>query len=63
MKVQVTFEVELPKVEHTEDQLEEFIRFEYGDNGVLSGDNPFNKRGIRVKPTFGTFDWEYIDVK
>ena len=58
MKVQVTFEVELPKIKSTEEQIEEFLRFEYRDNGVLSGDNPFSKRGIRVKPTFGTFEIE-----
>jgi hypothetical protein len=44
MKVEIKFEVELPEVEHTKEQLEEFIRFEFRDNGCLSGDNPFNKK-------------------
>ena len=42
MKVKIKFEVELPSVEHTKEQLEEFIRFEFRDNGELSGNNPFN---------------------
>lgn len=62
MKVEITFEVELTDLEHTKDQLEEFIRFEFRDNGSLSGDNPFNKRGQRCEPIFGTFEWDYTDV-
>lgn len=62
MKVEISFEVELPDVEHTEEQLEEFIRFEFRDNGRLSGDNPFNKNRESCDPIFGTFSWEYAEV-
>lgn len=56
MKVKIEFEAELPDdIEHTEDELEEFLRFEIGDNGAMSGDNPFS--GEIVEPVFGTFMW------
>lgn len=60
MKVRVEFEVELPDVKHTEKQLEEFLRFEHGDNGVMSGNNPF--KGETAAPIFGTYEWEYEKV-
>lgn len=63
MKVEIKFEVELPETEHTKEQLEEFIRFEFRDNGRLSGDNPFNKKGQSCQPIFGTFEWEYTYVE
>ena len=59
MKVEIKFEVELPSIEHTKEQLEEFIRFEFMDHGVLSGNNPFNNNGSSLEPIFGTFEWEY----
>lgn len=45
-KVKIEFEVEIDDdniKQYSEDELEEFLRFEFRDNGVLSGDNPFNK--------------------
>ena len=58
MKVKIEFEIELPDIEHTEDQLEEFLRFEFGDNGVKDSRNVFNE-AEGVEPIFGTFEWSY----
>jgi len=56
MKVKIEFEVELPDVTHTFDELEDFLRYEFRDNGSLSGGNPFYKAKIYVAPIFGTFE-------
>ena len=55
-KVYVTFVTEVPDREHTDEQLEEWLRFELNDNGEMDGDNPF--AGVEVVPDFGTFGWE-----
>jgi hypothetical protein len=57
MRVKIEFEVELPNIPHTEDELEDFLRYEFRDNGSLEGNNPFNKAQIGgVDPIFGTFE-------
>jgi hypothetical protein len=61
MKVKVEFEIEFDEIEHTEEQLEEYLRFMFGDNGVMSGNNPFNVKGQNVDPIFGSFSWDYVD--
>lgn len=53
-------EIELPDVPHTEEQLEEFIRFEASDNGSIDGDNPFYAYGCSIVPIFGTLEYEVI---
>jgi len=61
MKIKIEFEIEIPdEIESTDDELEDFLRFRFGDNGVLSGNNPYNKVRINTDPVFGTFDWEII---
>lgn len=56
MKIKIEYEVELPDISHTDDELEAFIRFETGDNGVVFGSNPFYKESL--EPIFGTLSWE-----
>lgn len=56
MKVKIEFEVELPNIPHTFDELEDFLRYEFRDNGSLEGENPFNKARTQVSPIFGTFE-------
>lgn len=59
MRIKIEFEIELEDVEgHTEEQLEEFLRFEFGDNGHMSSLNPFYGKGS-TDPIFGTFEWSY----
>lgn len=58
MKVKIEFEVELNEVEHTEEQLEEYLRYMFRDNGQMSTKNPFYEQG-EPEPIFGTFEWEY----
>ena len=58
MKVKIEFEVELNEVEHTKEQLEEYLRYMFKDNGKMSTKNPFYKQG-EPEPIFGTFEWEY----
>lgn len=60
MKVKIEFEVELPDVEHTEEQLEEYLRYHFRDNGSVSTKNPFEVASKREpEPIFGTFEWAY----
>lgn len=59
MKVKIEFEIELPDIEYTEDELEEFLRFSYNDNGSMKTDNPFNVARSDTDPIFGTFEWDY----
>jgi len=59
MRIKIEFEVELEDVEnHTEKELEEYLRYYFRDNGSLSTKNPFEKQG-EPDPVFGTFEWEY----
>jgi hypothetical protein len=58
MIIRIEFEVEVPDIEHTEKELEDFLRFSFRDNGYLEGSNPFIKQG-QPEPIFGTFDWNY----
>lgn len=59
MKIKIEYEVELPDILHTGDELEAFIRFETGDNGRIESANPF--LGETLEPIFGTLSWEQID--
>lgn len=60
MRLKIEMEIELPDVPHTEEQLEEFIRFEASDNGSIDGDNPFYAYGCSIVPIFGTLEYEVI---
>lgn len=40
VKVRVNFEVDIPIDDVTDEQIEEWLRFEYHDNGSISGKNP-----------------------
>lgn len=44
---------------YTEDQLEEFLRYTFRDNGFMSSKNPFYGQR-NVEPIFGTFEWEKL---
>ena len=60
MKIKIEFEIKLEDVEeYTEDQLEEFLRYTFGDNGCMSSKNPFYGQGS-VEPIFGTFEWDEL---
>ena len=59
MKVKIEFEVELDEVEHTEEELEEYLRYTFRDNGSMSGINPFYGQQ-EPEPIFGTIEWEYL---
>lgn len=58
MKIKIEFEIDIPELEHTEEELEAYLRFAYGDSGKLSGSNPF----IDTPPDviFETFEWENL---
>ena len=60
MKIRIEFTAELPDINHSQEELENFLRFQLRDNGKLSGGNPF--RGQSVEPIFGTLEWEYQEV-
>ena len=59
MKIRVSFDINIPdEYEDCHESIEEFLRFEYRDNGVMSGDNPL--RNEIVEPIYGTFEWDYV---
>lgn len=50
MKVKVELEVEI-NGEYDIDDVEDFLEFEYGQNGELSTDNPLYKDGVICEVT------------
>ncbi len=58
MIVKVEFEIDLGRIKHKEEELEEWLRFELGDNNERESDNPFNN--ISADPITGTFEWKYV---
>nr|DAP21730.1 MAG TPA: hypothetical protein [Caudoviricetes sp.] len=52
MKRVVQLLIELPDVEATEEQIEEFVEFETGFGYQLSIDNPFNGLGYEVEECY-----------
>jgi hypothetical protein len=57
MKVKVQYEIELPIDNATDEEIEEWLRFELHDNGEMSCKNPFDE--FEPEPIFGTFDWQH----
>lgn len=58
MRVKVEFEVEIPEIGGVipnDDQIEEWLRYELGDNGCMELKNPLAQ--TEVEPVFGTFTW------
>lgn len=57
MIVQIEFQARIPE-EATEDEINEWIRFELRDNGVIQTINPLEKHIL--EPIFGTLTWRAI---
>lgn len=61
MRVKIEFEVEVANVTcATEQELEDFLRFTFRDNGYIDSKNPFYVEGKRCEPIFGTFEWQLL---
>lgn len=59
MRIKIEFEVEIDEVDnYTDEQLEEYLRYNFRDNGIISIKNPFYEQG-EPEPVFGTFEWSY----
>ena len=56
-KVRVTFDVELPNIEATDEEVEEWLRFNLHDNGSMSMKNPLADE--EVEPVFPSFYIEW----
>lgn len=54
-KVKVEYEILIPLPDATDEQIEEWLRFELHDNGDTKAKNPLGK--FEPEPIFGTFDW------
>ena len=54
MSVKLEFEVEVPG-DHSDKDIEEWLRFELLDNGSCSGTNPLVS--TPVEPVWGSFEW------
>lgn len=57
MKIKIEFEVEIEDIGATDQEVEDYLRFSFGDNGSLSGKNPYINEG-EPEPIFGTFEIE-----
>ena len=55
-RVHIEFDVELPKIEATTNEVEEWLRFNLHDNGCMKMNNPLE--AYEVEPIFGTFNWD-----
>lgn len=55
-RLKVEFEVKLPDGSFTDEQIDEWLRFGFGDSGFMSGNNPLN--GSATEPVFGSFFWD-----
>jgi hypothetical protein len=53
MRAKITFEVEIPEVDYSTQELVDWLRYEYRDTGGLDGKNPFIN--FEPEPVFGTF--------
>jgi len=56
MRIKIEFEIELPDGNYTDEEINEFVRFEYADNGCMSSENPIDC--FDIEPIFGTFNWK-----
>ena len=59
MKVEIKFKVDVPDVGATEQEIEDWIRFSFGDNGQIDGLNPLLDQHGDAEPIFGTFGIEW----
>jgi hypothetical protein len=59
MKIKIEFEVEIEDVDYAEDELEEYLRYMFRDNGSMSTKNPFYEQG-EPQPIFGTFMYDVL---
>lgn len=55
MRFKVEFEVEIEDDIATDEQIEEWLRFELNDNGKMASSNPLSNQ--IVEPLIGTFYW------
>lgn len=56
MRIRVTFDVEVPFAVEDHELVDEWIRFELGDRGDMSMDNPLQS----MPPEPECFDWEEV---
>lgn len=61
MRVKVEFEVDVPDVEATEEDVIEWLRFSFHDNGDMKIANPLSSK--EPEPVSGTFDLMDADTR
>lgn len=59
MRVEIRFQVEVPDVGATDEQIEDWLRFGLHDVGSIDNDNPLLDVHGDPEPVFGTFDIEW----
>lgn len=58
MRIKIEFEVDVPDIPHTEEELDIYLAYTYGVKGSIKISNPFNKTGQPdVIPD--TFYWDF----
>ena len=58
MKVKIQYEIKLPDIKCTDEEIEEFLQYEIGNIRYINGSNPLIKEEITPIPN--TFNWRWI---
>ena len=61
MRIKIEFEINLPDIEYNVKDLDEFLRYKYGDIFSMKGDNPFEKHEPETRR--GSLMWWFRDKK
>jgi hypothetical protein len=59
MRVEIKFQVEVPDVGATDEQIEDWLRFVFCDNDSIDMENPLILDHGDPEPVFGIFDVEW----
>ncbi len=54
--IRIEFEIKAPDAAVTDGELEEWLRYRFGDNGSMKVANPLSDNHT-TEPIFGTFEW------
>lgn len=61
MKIRVEFDVRIPDG-FTNSDIDEYLRFTYGDNGNMKHGNRLDEENINAEPIFGSFTWRRVSA-
>lgn len=59
MTIKITFEVELPSISHTDEDLINYLEYQFKARTSIKESNPFYKNEEDLQPKFETFKIQY----